>query len=187
MEQIFGHGSHLGVWLLYPGLKTWVFIEKRGESGPWKQKLTTSFFSVLDGQILSSIGAIIWPPSFSLPWAWRIYSTQFSSVQLLSHVDSLRPHGLQPAGYSVHGNSPGKNTGVGCLALIQGFFPSSVQFSSVAQSCLTLCNPMNCSTPGFPVHHLLPEFTQTHIHRIGDAIQPSRPLSSPSPPAPNPS
>ena len=64
---------------------------------------------------------------------------------------------------------------------------ASVQFSSVAQSCLTLRNPMNCSTPGLPVHHHLPEFTQTHVHRVGDAIQPSHPLSSPSPPAPNPS
>ena len=63
----------------------------------------------------------------------------------------------------------------------------SVQFSSVAQSCPTLCNPMNCSTPGLPVHHQLPEFTQTHVHRVGDAIQPSHPLLSPSPPAPNPS
>ena len=62
-----------------------------------------------------------------------------------------------------------------------------VQFSSVAQSCPTLCDPMNCSTPGLPVHHQLPEFTQTHVHRVGDAIQPSHPLSSPSPPAPNPS
>ena len=64
---------------------------------------------------------------------------------------------------------------------------SSVQCSSVAQSCLTLCDPMNRSTPGLPVHHQLPEFTQTHIHRVSDAIQPSHPLSSPSPPAPNPS
>ena len=63
----------------------------------------------------------------------------------------------------------------------------SVQFSSVAQLCLTICNPMNCSTPGLPVHHQLPDFTQTHVHRVGDAIQPSHPLSSPSPPAPNPS
>ena len=63
----------------------------------------------------------------------------------------------------------------------------SVQFSSVAQSCLTLCGPMNRSTPGLPVHHQLPEFTQTHIHRVSDAIQPSHPLASPSPPAPNPS
>ena len=63
----------------------------------------------------------------------------------------------------------------------------SVQFSSVAQSCLTLCDPMNRSTPGFPVHHQLPEFTQTHAHWVGDATQPSHSLSSPSPPAPNPS
>ena len=64
---------------------------------------------------------------------------------------------------------------------------SSVQFSSVAQSCLTLCDTMICSTPGLPVHHQLPDFTQTHVHRVGDAIQPSHPLLSPSPPAPNPS
>ena len=64
---------------------------------------------------------------------------------------------------------------------------SSVQFSSVAQSCPTLCDPMNRSTPGLPVHHQLPEFTQTHVHRLIDAIQPSHPLPSPSPPAPNPS
>ena len=64
---------------------------------------------------------------------------------------------------------------------------SSVQFRPVAQSCPTLCNPMNRSTPGLPVHHQLPEFTQTHVYRVGDAIQPSHPLSSPFPPAPNPS
>ena len=61
---------------------------------------------------------------------------------------------------------------------------SSVQFSSVAQSCPTLCDPMNHSTPGLPVHHQLPEVTQTHVHRVSDAIQLSHPLSSPSPPAP---
>ena len=61
------------------------------------------------------------------------------------------------------------------------------QIRSVAQSCPTLCDPLNRSTPGLPVHHQLPEFTQTHVHRVGDAIQPSHPLSSPSPLAPNPS
>ena len=60
-----------------------------------------------------------------------------------------------------------------------------VQFSSVTQSCPILCDPVNRSTPGLPVHHQLPEFTQTRVHRVGDAIQPSHPLSSPSP-APNP-
>ena len=67
----------------------------------------------------------------------------------------------------------------------QEYAVSSVQFSSVAQSCPTLCDPMNRSTPGLPVHHQLPEFTQTHIHRVSDAIQPFHPPSSPSPPAPN--
>ena len=79
-------------------------------------------------------------------------------------------------------------------ALAGGFYitdpsgkPSSVQFSSVAQSFPTLCDPMNRSTPGLPVHHQLPEFTEIHIHRVSDAIQPSYSLSSPSPPVPNPS
>ena len=62
-----------------------------------------------------------------------------------------------------------------------------IQFSSVTQSCATLCDRMNGSTPGLPLHHKLPEITQTHVHRVGNAIQPSHPLSSPSPPAPNPS
>ena len=62
-----------------------------------------------------------------------------------------------------------------------------LQFSSVTQSCPTLCNAMNRSTPGLPVHHQLPEFTYTHVHRVSDAIQPSHPLLSPSPPAHNPS
>ena len=57
------------------------------------------------------------------------------------------------------------------------------QFSSVAQLCLTLCDPMDCSMPGFPIHHQLPELTQTHVHQVTDAIQPSYPLSSPFPPA----
>ena len=60
---------------------------------------------------------------------------------------------------------------------------TSPQFSSVTQSCLTLWDPMDCSMPGFPVRHQLPEFTQTHVHWVSDAIQPSHPLSSPSPPA----
>ena len=74
--------------------------------------------------------------------------------------------------------------------LVSGFSLNlnvSVQFSLVTQSCLTLCDPMNCSNTGLPVHHQLPEFTQTHVHQVGDAILPSHPLSSPSPPAPNPS
>ena len=76
-----------------------------------------------------------------------------------------------------------------CLNITFSIKSSSflVQFSSVAQSCPTLCDPMNCSTPGLPVHHQLPEFTQTHVHQVCDAIQPSHLLSSPSPPAPNPS
>ena len=90
---------------------------------------------------------------------------------------------------------PGKPKADTALVQITLYSPSSsqlpsdsaLQFSSVAQSCPTLCNPTNRSPPGLPVHHQLPELAQTHVHRIGDAIQPSHPLSSPSPPAPNPS
>ena len=87
------------------------------------------------------------------------------------------------------GNLPDPGIKSASPALAGGFFTTEPpgKFSSVAQSFPTLCDPMNRSTPGLPVHHQLPEFTQTHLHRVSDAIQPSHPLSSPSPPAPNPS
>ena len=72
------------------------------------------------------------------------------------------------------------------MAHSKGLVLLSVQFSSVTQLCPTLCDPMNCSTPGLPVHHQLPEFTQTHVCQVGDAIQPSHPQSSPSPLPPVP-
>ena len=74
---------------------------------------------------------------------------------------------------ALKGNRTGKKTG------------RNIQFSPVTQSCLTLCDPMDCSTPGFPVHHQLPELAQTHVHLVSDAIQPSHPLLSSSPPALN--
>ena len=100
--------------------------------------------------------------------------------------------GVQDGGYmctsgwlmSMYGKKPSQNCKVTVLQLK---YTNSVHFSSVTQSCPTLCDPMNCSMPGFPVHHQLPESTQTHVHWVGDAIQSSRPLSSPSPPALNPS
>ena len=73
------------------------------------------------------------------------------------------------------------------MLIILSWLIYSVQFSSVAPSCPMLCDPMNCSTPGLLVQNQLPESTQTHVHRVGDAIQPSHPLSSPTPPASNPS
>ena len=86
--------------------------------------------------------------------------------------------------YRVHGVAKSRTR----LSNIHFHFCSCImciQFSSVTQSCLTLCNPMNSSMPGLPVHHQLLEFTQTQVHRVSDAIQPSHPLSSPSPPALN--
>ena len=95
---------------------------------------------------------------------------------LLQHVHLINENSLQTQQYWVN-----KFTW-----RIESYI-NSVQFSSVAQLCPTLCDPMNRSTPGLPVHHQLPEFTQTHVHWVSDTIQPSHPLSSPSPPAPNPS
>ena len=110
------------------------------------------------------------------------YACRVTSV--MSH--SLRPCRLWPARLLCQrGGSPGKNTGVYCPVLVA--IPFSLQFSSLAQSCLTLCDPMNHSTQGLPAHHQLPELTQTHVYRVNEAIQPSHPLSSTSPPAPNPS
>ena len=107
-------------------------------------------------------------PLFSFEWTDRdIEETQQYTYNVL-------PHGFQDSPHL-----PGKVLELRELKLDQ--------FSSVAQSCPTLCGPMNHSTPGLPVHHQLPEFTQTHVHQVSDAIQPSHPLSSPSPPAPNPS
>ena len=95
----------------------------------------------------------------------------------------LYPH-LAKRGSSVVSSSKSANPFLGVLLL---WLHLNLQFSSVAQLCPTLCDPMSRSTSGLPVHHHLPEFTQTHVHQVRDAIQPSHPLSSPSPPAPNPS
>ena len=77
--------------------------------------------------------------------------------------------------------------GINILLYYNPYDIQFIQFSSITQSCLTLCDPMNRTMSGLPVHHQLLESTQTHVHRVGDAIQPSHPLSSPSPPATNPS
>ena len=94
---------------------------------------------------------------------------------------TLRLHRRQPTRLLCPWESPGKNAGVGCHFLLQCMKVKSER--EVAQSSPTLHNPMDCSTPGLPVHHQLPKLAQTHVHGIGDAIQSSHPLLSPSPPA----
>ena len=106
---------------------------------------------------------------------------QESWVQSLSWEDSPGERNGYTLQYSCLENSSilvNRREAKECILLVH-----SVQFSSVAQSCWTLCDPVNHSTPGLPVHHQLPEFTQTHVHGVSDAIQPSHSLLSPSPPA----
>ena len=119
--------------------------------------------------------------SFRMDWL-DLLAVQGTLKSLLQH-HSPKPSILQRSAFFTVQLSHLYMTTGKTIALTQF---SSVQFSSVAQSCPTLCEPMNCSTPGHPVHHQLPEFTQTHIHQVSDAIQPSHSLSSPFPPAPIP-
>ena len=101
-------------------------------------------------------------------------------------VQNHIPDGLNNLTFLVISNNIRREANIFSLLTPSLYFTfSSVQFSSVAQSCPTLCDPMKHSTPGLPVHHQFLEFTQTHVHRGSDAIQPSHPLSSSSPPAPN--
>ena len=148
-------------------------------------------------------------------YSWATGDARYISLKNKSESEnesrSVMSEPLQPHGLYSPRNSPGQNTGVGSLSLLQGSFPTQglnpglphcrqilyqlshqgspykclVQLSSVGQSCPTLCNPMNRSTSGLPVHHKPPDSTQTHVHWVSDAMQPSHPLSSPSPPALN--
>ena len=121
--------------------------------------------------------------SNSCPWSqWCNPTISSSVVPFSSCFQSFPASGsFQKSQFF---SSGGQSIGVSASASV---LQMNIQFSSVSQSCLTLCDSMNCSTPGLPVHHQLPESTQTHVHWVGDPIQPSHPLSSPSPPAQNPS
>ena len=163
------------------------------QSTPGSQKPQTSWEEELEGPCslvyVSVLGhvqlfATLWTTAHQGPLSMAFSRQEYWSRLPFPPPGDLLDPGIEPASLA----SP---------ALPGRFFSTepprkphllvSVQFSSVAQSCLTLCDPMNRSTPGLLVHHQLPEFTQTHVHRVSDAIQPSHPLSSPSPPAPNPS
>ena len=102
-------------------------------------------------------------------------------VITLSWIQETESMGSDSVKHPILGNSGEEHSGLGVLPVL---LPAlEYQFSSVTQSCLTLCHPMVCCMPDFSVYHQLLEFAQTHVHRVGDAIQPSHPLSSPSPPA----
>ena len=120
--------------------------------------------------------------SNSCPLSWWCHPTTSSFVVPFSRLQSFSASGSFSMSEFL---TPGGQSTRALVSASASQFFASVQFkfSSVTQSCLALCDPMDYSTPGLPVHHQLPEFTQTHAHRVGDAIQPSHPLSSLSPPA----
>ena len=131
-----------------------------------------------------------WTVAYQAPPSMEFSRQEYWSGLLFPSPGDLPNPGIEPGSFTFQADALTSEQRLDVESLVlatklPNYFSS--QFSSVAQSCPTLCDPMNCSTPGLPVHHQLPEFTQTHAHRVGDAIQPSHPLSSPSPPAPNPS
>ena len=131
------------------------------------------------------------PPYFRAPFTWFTKVTALPPASQLQTPCSLAIISSRPPPQLSYYNSanipllsthcePYRFSSYPSSTLISSFL-SSVQFSSVTQSCLILCNPMDCSMPGLPVHHQLPEFTHTQVHWVSDAIQPFHPLSSPSP------
>ena len=133
-----------------------------------------------------------WCPTLGTPWTvprQAPVSVRFSRQEYCSGLPFPAPGGRTRSpelqADSLQTELPGRPWATNLVSDWFTFTPS--QFSSVAQLCPTLCDPVNHSTPGLPVHHQLREFTQTHVHRVGDAIQPSHPLLSASPLAPNPS
>ena len=128
------------------------------------------------------------PGSLGVKWLniWVNKGWASKECPIQSESKTQTNMGCSPPGSSVHGILQARILEWVAISFSKYIiWPSlkDLQFSLVTQSCLTLCNPMACSTPGLPVHHQLPEFTQTHVHWVSDAIQPSHPLSSPSPPA----
>ena len=148
-------------------------------------------FSTVSQSVSQSVQSLSHVCLFATPWTAAFQASlsitnSWSLLKLIS-IESVRPTNHLILWHPLL-LPPSKKIRLAPLNGIGTFAEDQFSLvSSVAQSCPTLCDPMNRSTPGLPVHHQLPEFTQTHVHRVGDAIQPSHPLSSPSPPAPNPS
>ena len=137
-------------------------------------------------KLFSKIKQLACMLSLSTCWDPMDYSLSDSTVHEIFQARILEGIAISSSrGSSLSGIKPASPALAGMFLITEP--PGKLQFSSVVQLCPSLCDPMNCSMPGLPSHHQLPEFTQTHVHRVGDAVQSSHPLSSPSPPAPNPS
>ena len=167
-------------------------VQRNGHSWKWTKSIELNIKDKLYtvntklGHVGESVGhpMCLISPCFNL-FSLSLHDPAAAAKSLQSCPTLCDPTDGSPPGSPVPGSLQART--LECIAISFSSDMSSVQFSSVAQSCLTLCNPVNRNTPGLPVHHQLPELTQTHVHLVGDAIQPSHPLSSPSPPAPNPS
>ena len=158
--------------------KTWSMIEKQVDAEHQTWPLIPQFSSV--AQSCPTLCDLINCSMPGLPVHHQL--PEFTQIQVHWVGDAIQPSHLLSVPFSSHLQSfPGSES----FPMSQFF--ASDQIRSVAQSCPTLLYPMNRSMPGLPVHHQLPEFSQTQVHRVSDVIQPSHPLSSPSPPAPNPS
>ena len=149
-------------------LKNFLWLFLKSKSFQWKITHTCYVHSNMGGASESNV--------FQKHFAAKLIGLKTTLPWKIQLIDSFWFNSLISTGWNM----------LVCLP-VTAKLKDEDQFSSVTQSCPTLCNPKNRSTPGLLVHHQLPEFTQTHVHRVGDAIQPSHPLSSPSPPAPNPS
>ena len=171
-KEVVGEGQYIRFWWIKHFTKGFLLVMKS-----WCHREGTFRFSRYEEmQRLGSWNQFLKIPNYLKACSVRFRGAQGASLSTLNSLRGCWVSTAAAAQSSVSSEADGK-----CYCCW------SVQFSSVAQLCLTLCNPMNRSTPGLPVHHQLPEFTQTHVHWVGDAIQPSHPLSSPSPPPPNPS
>ena len=179
-------GSSAGTWGCTGHLRTQFPPTEKVEG----VQLTHQFSSV---QSLSRVRLFSTPwtaahqVSLSITNSWSLLKLMPIELVMPSISPSVAPFSSCPQSFPASGAFPVSEVFASRGQSIRASASTSVQFSSVAQSSRNLCDPMNRSTPGLPVYHQLPEFTQTHVHRVGDAIQPFHPLWSPSPPAPNPS
>ena len=167
---------------LWAQLKPW-----QGLVGPQgcQRRLPRGNIGAVVPNVLLHFKVKMWSTHWTGKWPWHYKCTELKNNNHYNLRTPVPPHFLlfSPRLTYLRRGGGGAESQLLASVINSGQRRQKSVFSSVAQLCPTLCDTMDCSTPDLPVHHQLPEFTQTHVHRVGDAIQPSHPLSSPSPPA----